>query len=213
MFPFCSVPTRGAYRDRHGRGAECGGRGQRSRVGCDRRAGLSGLVSVSTARRRRRSLRTAKAVWSWHPLLMLSPAEAPSGPTGRAAPSIRGMTVAKRNSSPGRARRKLLKPLCREGRLIRHTCGDYRVLPTTARGPRVHRAPGLPCALVVCEGQRSRILRAIPAPRRCGRLLRRVKTEDGRSWLARIRQRERESDRYFGRVHGASSLDAAFRPW
>jgi hypothetical protein len=40
-----------------------------------------------------------------------------------------------------------------------------------------------------------------------------LKTEDGRSWLARIRQRERESDRYFGRVHGASSLDAAFRPW
>jgi hypothetical protein len=156
MFPFCSVPTRGAYRDRHGRGAECGGRGQRSRVGFDRRAGFSGLVSVSTARRRRRrSLRTAKAVWSWHPLLMLSPAEAPSGPTGRAVPSIRGMTVAKRNSSPGRARRKLLKPLRREGRLIRHTCGDYRVLPTTARGPRVLRAPGLPCALVVFEGQRS----------------------------------------------------------
>jgi hypothetical protein len=32
MFSFCSIPTRGAYRDRHGRGAECGGRGQRSRT-------------------------------------------------------------------------------------------------------------------------------------------------------------------------------------
>jgi hypothetical protein len=151
-------------------------------------------------------LADGKAEWSWHPLLMLSPAEASIGPTGRAVPSIRGMTVAKRNSSPGRAGNKLLKPLRREGRLIRHTCGDYRVLPTTARGPRVHWAPGLPCALVVSEGQRSYILRALPAPRRYGRLLPRLKIEYGRRC-------QRESDPCFGRVHRASSLDAVPPPW
>jgi hypothetical protein len=37
-------------------------------------------------------------------------AEAMSGPTGSASPSIRETTVTKRNSSPGRARRKPLKP-------------------------------------------------------------------------------------------------------
>src|ERR1700726_661512 len=118
---------------------------------------------------------------------MQSPAEAPNGPTGRVVPLIRGMTVAKRNSSPGRARNKPLKPSRREGRLIRHTCDDYRVLPTTARGPRVQWAPGLPCALVVFEGQRSYILRARPAPRLCGLLLLRLKIGYGRRSL-------RESD-------------------
>jgi hypothetical protein len=42
-----------------------------------------------------------EVVWSWHPLLMLSLAEASIGPTGRETPSIREVTVTKRNSSPG----------------------------------------------------------------------------------------------------------------
>jgi hypothetical protein len=49
----------------------------------------------------------------------------------------------KTNSSPGRARRKPLKPLRRECRVFRGTCGDYRVLTTNAHGLRVQRAPGI----------------------------------------------------------------------
>ena len=64
------------------------------------------------------------------------------GPTGRRMPSIREATVAKRNSSPGRARRKPLKPLRREGRMIGHTCGSRRVLfcCTRAMGASWHPA-------------------------------------------------------------------------
>jgi hypothetical protein len=72
----------------------------------------------SRARKTNGAVADGKAVWSWHPLLVLSLAEASSGPTGRATPSIRGMTVAKRNSSPGRARRKPLKPLRGECRML-----------------------------------------------------------------------------------------------
>jgi hypothetical protein len=56
-------------------------------------------------------------------------------------------TVTKRNSSPGRSRRKPLKPLRGESRVSRCTRGDYPVLPTNAQGLRVQRAPGFPCAL------------------------------------------------------------------
>ena len=48
--------------------------------------------------------------------------------------------------SPGRARYKLLKPLRREGWMIRLYLWFYRVL-FVARGPRVRWAPGFPCAL------------------------------------------------------------------
>jgi hypothetical protein len=51
---------------------------------------------------------------------------------------IRETTVTKRNSSPGRARRKPLKPFaCGNAGLFRWTCGDYRVLTTNAHGLRV----------------------------------------------------------------------------
>src|SRR5580692_5522781 len=35
---------------------------------------------------------------------------------------------------------------------LRPTCGDYRVLSTNAHGPRVCRAPGIPCALCYFGG-------------------------------------------------------------
>src|SRR6266436_2537062 len=44
-----------------------------------------------------------EVVWSWHPLLVSSLAEVSIGPTGYVKPFIREATVAKRNSSPGRA--------------------------------------------------------------------------------------------------------------
>src|SRR5262245_34190825 len=59
------------------------------------------------------------------------------------------MTVTKRNSSPGRARRKPLKPLRREGRMIPATPVVPAACFFVARGPWVRRAPGLPCALVI----------------------------------------------------------------
>jgi hypothetical protein len=57
-----------------------------------------------------------EVVWSWHPLLMSSWRRCVS-PTGLRQPFNPSTTVTKRNSSPGRARRKPLKPLCRECRL------------------------------------------------------------------------------------------------
>ncbi len=58
-----------------------------------------------------------EVVWSWHPLLVSS-SRRRSGPTGRSEAFNPRTTVAKRNSSPGRARRTPLKPLRREGRMI-----------------------------------------------------------------------------------------------
>jgi len=56
--------------------------------------------------------------------------------------------------SPGRARRKPLKPLRREGRMFRWTCGRlpcaFYPLHT---GLWVRRAPGFPCALCLFQGE------------------------------------------------------------
>jgi hypothetical protein len=76
-------------------------------------------------------------------------AEVFPSPTGRGKTANSQTTVTKRNSSPGRARRKPLKPFaCGNAGLFRWTCGDYRVLPpTTAHGLRARQAPGIPHAL------------------------------------------------------------------
>src|SRR6202021_718110 len=84
-----------------------------------------------------RQLRTAKSC-------------GPDAPT--LASSLRRSFVSdggKKARSPGRARRKPLKPLRREGRVSRRTCGDYSCAfyPLHTR-LRVRRAPGFPCALV-----------------------------------------------------------------
>src|SRR5260370_40279374 len=65
-----SHPTRGAYRDRHGRGAGCGGRGSVGHVGESQ--GEMNLVSDKTACGRQMLSADGKAVWSWHPLLVLN---------------------------------------------------------------------------------------------------------------------------------------------
>jgi hypothetical protein len=57
-----------------------------------------------------------KAVWSWHPLLVLNSRRL-VGPTGRRQNLQSADDGDKTNSSPGRARNKPLKPLrgeCRE---------------------------------------------------------------------------------------------------
>jgi hypothetical protein len=140
--------------------------------GFDRWARPSGLVSASTARRRRRSLRTAKPCGPGAPTLALS---------------FRGSDFAKvtgaKEPGPRGARYKPLKPLRREGRLIRHTCGDYRVLPTLHAGRGCTGHPVFPAPSLFPGGQRFCTLRAPSVPRRCGRLRHGLKIEYGRSSL------------------------------
>src|SRR5882757_7364106 len=65
----------------------------------------------------------------------VKPAEVLSAQPGLDKPLIRSVTVTKRNSSPGRARRKPLKPLRRKRRACRGTCGPPCAFP--AHGLRV----------------------------------------------------------------------------
>ncbi|WP_210165370.1 hypothetical protein, partial [Bradyrhizobium sp. URHD0069] len=93
----------------------------------------------------------------------------------------------KTNSSPGRARYKPLKPLRAGMPGVPVTCGDYRVLTTIAHGLRVHRAPGIPHALIFLG---ERFLHASGASRRESAQLRRdpppvIVREGGRSSIPR----------------------------
>jgi hypothetical protein len=70
---------RGAYRDRHGRGMGCGGRGSVGHV-----RGSQGELNLVSGRRacgRQALFAYGKAVWSWHPLLVSSQRRL-VGPTG-----------------------------------------------------------------------------------------------------------------------------------
>jgi hypothetical protein len=72
----------------------------------------------------------------------------------------------KQARSPGRARSKPLKPLRREGRVFRWTCGDYtRVLSTLHARLRVQRAPGFPCALCLRGWLMQRLGHIVPRDR------------------------------------------------
>ena len=85
-----------------------------------------------------------EVVWSWHP---------------DADAKFAGVTNAaddggKKARSPGRVRRTPLKPLRREGRMFRRTCGDllvcFFIFAREAMG--ANRAPGFPCALCFLGG-------------------------------------------------------------
>jgi hypothetical protein len=94
------------------RAVGCGGRGS---VG---RAGIAGRFSVSDqlARWTNGVASYGKAVWSWHPLLVLNWRRF-CGPD-RVRQDLQSADDGdKTNSSPGRARNKPLKPLRREGRV------------------------------------------------------------------------------------------------
>src|SRR5713226_4040533 len=62
---------RGAYRDRHGRGAGCGGRGSVRRC-----QGMAGRVDkareLTNGTQTNGANADGKAVWFWHPLLVLN---------------------------------------------------------------------------------------------------------------------------------------------
>jgi hypothetical protein len=108
-----------------------------------------------------------KAVWSWHPLLVSSQRRL-VGPTGLLDQPYSLTTVTRRIRSPGRARNKPLKPLRRECRVFRGTCGDYaRVLYLfRTRGCGCIGHPAFPCALLWGGRFMQRLGRI--APRDCG---------------------------------------------
>jgi hypothetical protein len=105
-------------------------------------------------------------VWSWHPLLVSSRAEASIGPTGCVTPFNPRGDGDKNELVAGESTKEPVKTIA-QGRPDDpgHTCGDYRVLSTLARGLRVQRAPGLPCALVISGGTRTSHQLGAPAAR------------------------------------------------
>ena len=83
-----------------------------------------------------------KAVWSWRPTLASSPVEFIHKATVANKPDHRGERGISR------------KPLCRgcPGASAEPVCSCAPLLPLRMR-PRVQRAPGIPCALWLMEGQ------------------------------------------------------------
>src|SRR6267378_6723178 len=104
-----SRPTRGAYRDRHGRRARDAMDAAAFCARGDRRAGSFESVSDQQHADERRLLRTAKSCGPDAPTLASS-LRRHFGPTGLRQPTSAD-DGGKRARSPGRARRKPLKPL------------------------------------------------------------------------------------------------------
>jgi hypothetical protein len=135
-----SRPDKRAYRDRHGRWAGMRWTRQRRARGVVAGRAFHCVRPVSGQAARGRTMlypASMKASADWYQavecLLRRRPRTAKPcgpgthcwcqvrggeiGPTGLEAPLIRATTVTTRTRSPGRARYKLLKPLCREGRV------------------------------------------------------------------------------------------------
>ncbi len=129
-----------------------------------KRESQGGLWFVSDSRRARRTTLIAdgEAVWFWHPLLVSS-SRRQSRPDRVSMRLQSADDGDKTNSSPGRARRKPLKPLRREGRVIPvHLWFRTRVLSTFAHeAVGANRAPGFPCALCFLWAHDSRTTRAL----------------------------------------------------
>ena len=86
-------------------------------------------------------------VWSWHPLLMLSLAEAKPAQPGEVAVNPLG-DGDKKEFVAEESTKETVKTIARgKPDDLRCTRGDYRVLTTNAHGLRVLRAPGFPCSL------------------------------------------------------------------
>jgi len=88
---------------------------------CRVRMGSQGGESRERSRAAREtsgSVADGQSVWFWHPLLVSSFAEAHSAQPGYEMPCNSRGDGGKRNSSPGRARHKPLKPLRGECRVI-----------------------------------------------------------------------------------------------
>jgi hypothetical protein len=161
---------RGAFRGRHERGLGCGGRGSVGRVrgsqggfavSDHQRAGRPVLQCLSTELRPAAHMSvegvTRGGCVRRSRVVLASVADVKPAEIHEAQPGDRNRQSAgdgdKRNSSPGRARRKPLKPSCRECRVFRWTCGDHRVrLLHTGCGCTVH--PAFP-APSTCLGRKA----------------------------------------------------------
>ena len=88
-----------------------------------------------------------EVVWSWHPLLMLSLAEAKPDQPGEVAVNPLG-DGDKKEFVAEESTKETVKTIARgKPGDFRRNRGDYRVLTTNAHGLRVLRAPGFPCSL------------------------------------------------------------------
>ena len=88
-----------------------------------------------------------EVVWSWHPLLMLSLAEAKPAQPGEVAVNPLG-DGDKKEFVAEESTKETVKTIARgKPGDSGGTRGDYRVLTTNAHGLRVLRAPGFPCSL------------------------------------------------------------------
>src|SRR6266478_3882794 len=120
------------------------------------------------ARRRTMLSADGKAVWFWHPLLVLN-LRRRVGPTGLGQTFNPQMTVARRirrRGERGISRKTIARGMPGD---FRCTCGDYaRVLCFISHARlRVQRAPGIPCALCFLGRTVLAPLGRI-APRECG---------------------------------------------
>ena len=88
-----------------------------------------------------------EVVWSWHPLLMPSLAEAKPAQPGEVAVNPQG-DGDKKEFVAEESTKETVKTIARgKPGDFRRNRGDYRVLTTNAHGLRVLRAPGFPCSL------------------------------------------------------------------
>ena len=88
-----------------------------------------------------------EVVWSWHPLLMPSLAEAKPAQPGQVAVNPLG-DGDKKEFVAEESTKETVKTIARgKPGDLRCNRGDYRVLTTNAHGLRVLRAPGFPCSL------------------------------------------------------------------
>jgi hypothetical protein len=144
-----AVPARwrGASRSSRVLGAECDGRGR----------------ALDETRERGRRSRVVLMPRRWHQLgddVGALRGDDASHRTEVLSPSHHTGDGGNKARSPGRARSKPLKPLRREGRMIRSHL--WRLHPCAfllRTGLRVRRAPGLPCALCIRGARASRITR------------------------------------------------------
>jgi len=136
--------TRGAYRDRHEREAGCGGRGS---VGAEVWMQGEATREHFTSRKTYGAEAYGKTVWFWHPWLVSSCRwRIRSNRIGwaiePAAMEARGIRL---QGEHGISRQTIAQgmPACSDCTCML-VCASHYIMHT---GPRVQRAPGIPCTL------------------------------------------------------------------
>jgi hypothetical protein len=163
--PAPSHPDRGAYRDRHGRGVGCGGRGSvgaqmESRGGlfrtCER---ITGAQTNGACRGRRSRVVLTPRRWRQ----VSRRCNPPNRAVMRHNPRRRRW---QKSPVTGESAKEAVKTIA-QGKLgVPLTCGNYtRVLPTLHTRLRVQRAPGFPCSLCIWRDLRANLGHI--APREC----------------------------------------------